>query len=310
MTHKPLLRRHSPYEIREYVQAYLMILMSMIGMAVFVLYPISWVLRWSLFSYNGLTTARYVGISNFVRAFTRDPAYWMTVANTFALALGKLAVELPLALVMAYILDKKFALRHVFRTLYFLPTIISVAIAGVIFYFLFASYDGVVNNVLMAFGVVQRPINWFATKWSALLVTGIASIWQTFGITMVLFLTGLQSISRELYESADIDGAREHRKLLSITIPMLGPVMQIIIMVALLGSLKITDLILVLTGGRPAGKTEVMMTYIYKKFFADEGAGTAADFGYAAALSVITSVILGVVTFMYLRYSRKQSSIY
>ena len=126
---------------------------------------------------------------------------------------------------------------------------------------------------------------------------------------MPVFLAGLQVIPGSLYEAASIDGASNTRQFLTITIPLLGPVLQMVLMNAILGSLKVTDLVLTLTNGKPSGKTEVMMTYIYKKFFGDGGA-SGLDFGYGAALTVVTAVILGIVTLLYLRATKKSSDVY
>lgn len=293
---------------RESIQAWLMIAPSTIGLFIFVIYPLIWVFRLCVYSWDGMSKESFVGLYNFIRAFQRDPDYWQAVVNTFILAICKLSVELPLALVLAYVLDKGIRFSNFFRTIFFLPAVVSVAIIGIVFWFLFASYDGVINGLLIMAGIIKEPINWFATKLSAMLILGIASVWQNFGLNMVMFMMGLQSIPKELYESADMDGAGELRKFFSITIPMLGPVLQVIVMIALLGSLKITDLVLVLTGGGPAGKSEVMMTFIYKFFF-DSNYSSSPDFGYGSALAVLTSVILAIVTAIYLRFTRNSDKI-
>ena len=137
----------------------------------------------------------------------------------------------------------------------------------------------------------------------------IASIWQNFGINMLFFMTGLQSISAEMYEASEIDGASNTRQFFSITIPLLGPVMQMVVMNAILGSLKVTDLVLTLTNGGPYKQTEVMMTYIYKEFFGDQGF-TGKNWGYAAALTVVTAGILAIVTLIYLRLTKKSDEVY
>ena len=125
---------------------------------------------------------------------------------------------------------------------------------------------------------------------------------------MLFFMTGLQSISPEMYEASEIDGASNTRQFFSITLPLLGPVLQMVLMNAILGSLKVTDLVLTLTNGGPSGKTEVMMTYIYKYFFGQGVAGK--DWGYAAALTVVTACILGLVTLVYLRVTKKTEDVY
>lgn len=299
----------SRHNIRDYIQSYLMISPQLIGFLIFTIYPIFWVLRWAWYSYDGVT-AEYIGLQNFVRVFTRDPYYWRSVLNSFILSFGKLAVEIPLALILAVILNRKLKGRNMFRTVFFMPNIISVAIIGLIFSFLFASYAGIINSLLMKFGLVTKSVNWFGDKWTAMAVLAIASIWQNFGINMIFFLTALQTIPKELYECSEIDGATKLGQFFHITLPMIAPVTRIILMLAIIGSLKVTDLVLVLTNGEPAGQTEVAMTYVFKYFFSYGESASAAQIGYASSLGVVTAVILGIVTLIYLRMTKKASSIY
>lgn len=239
--------------------------------------------------------------------FERSPKFWLSVYNTFIFAICKLLVEIPLALVLAFLLTKKIRGTTFFRSVFFMPSMVSVAIIGVIFTFLFSFDNGIINEFLRLFG--GDGINWFGNATTAMIVLMIASIWQNFGINMLFFMTGLQSISPEMYEAASIDGASNTRQFFSITIPLLGPVLQMVLMNAILGSLKVTDLVLTLTNGNPSGKTEVMMTYIYKQFFG-QGGSVAKDYGYGAALTVVTAIILTLVTLIYLRATKKSSDVY
>ena len=290
----------------EYIQSYAMIAVSTIGLALFVLFPLGWVVRYCTFSYGGVgTPLRFVGLENFFRAFTNSPRYWQAVKNTFIFAFGKLSVEIPLALILAAILSRKLSGSTFFRTIFFLPAMLSVAVMGIIFYYLFGSYNGVINEFIRP--LVGERISWFTDGKKAMIVLMITSVWQNFGLNMVFFMTGLQSIPNEMYEAATIDGANGRQQFFRITIPMLGPISQMVVMNALLGSLKMTDLVLVMTNGMPNGKTEVMMSYIYKLFFTY---GTSSDWGYASALMLITAVILGIVTIIYLRMTKKNSELY
>lgn len=303
-----MLKKHSLRK-SDIIQSYLMISLSVIGLLLFVVYPLCWVLRYCLFQYTGFGEPIFVGLRNFVRVFSSSSArFWQSVLNTFVFAFGKLIVEIPLALVLAYILSREIKGRSFFRTIYFLPSMLSVAVMGIIFYYLFGSYNGVVNEFLKLLGL--PGLKWFSSGPLAMIVLMITSIWQNFGVNMLFFMTGLQSIPLDIYEAADIDGARETQKFFRITIPMLGPVLQMVLMNALLGSLKVTDLVMVLTDGKPIGKTEVMMTYIYKLFFATGKSGQAADYGFAAALVIVTALILGAVTLIYLRVTKKSGEVY
>ena len=291
-------------------QAYAMLLPWVVGFCLFTIYPIAWIFRYSFFSFDGFQK-EYIGIENFVRLFARDPYFWKSVVNTFILAFMNLLVQIPLGLVLAVVLNSRLKGRTLFRTVFFLPNIISVAIVGVLFFFLFAAYQGIINNFLQFSGLIEKPINWFGNKWTALVSIAVSSIWQSFGIVMIFFLTGLQSIPLEMYEHANLEGASQFQKFINITMPMLAPMIQIILLLAILGSLKMTDLVLVLTSGQPGGQSEVMMTYTFKYFFIMGIAGTRTpQIGYAASLGVIASIILGIITFAYLRMTKHMRTIY
>lgn len=156
-------------------------------------------------------------------------------------------------------------------------------------------------------GLISKDIDWFSDKNNGILIMCIASIWQNFGLNMIFFLSGLQSIPQEIYESSTIDGATGWKQFWSITFPMLGPVLVIVVMNAFLGSLKVTDLVLVLTNGAPGGHTDTMMSYIYKLFFQSK---SQPDYGFGSALVLICAIILGIITVLYLKLSKKYQNIY
>ena len=252
------MRKNEKLGTKETIQSYLMVAACVVGLIVFVVIPLIWIMRFCCFSYKGYGTMRFVGLDNFIRVFERSPKFWLSVKNTFIFAFGKLLIEIPLALVLAFLLTRKIRGVTFFRTVYFMPSMISVAVIGVVFTYFFSHEQGVVNAFLKLCGA--KGVKWFATGKNAMIVLMIASIWQNFGINMLFFMTGLQSISPEMYEAASIDGASNTRQFFQITIPLLGPVLQMVLMNAILGSLKVTDLVLTLTNGNPSGKTEVMMT--------------------------------------------------
>ena len=241
------------------VQAMGMLAPMMLGFIVFTYVPIIYILRYSLYDSNGFKES-WVGLDNFVRLFTRDSAYWKSLGTTFILAFGKLALEIPLAMLLALFLNKGIRGTGFFRVALFLPAIISTAICGLIFSLMFASYNGIINTMLQNIGWIQKPISWFSNRWTALLVLGLASVWNNFGINMIFFLMALQSVPKELYESAEIDGITPVKKFFKITLPMIGPTFTSVLLMAIVGSLKMADLILASTNGQPAGGTEVVMT--------------------------------------------------
>ncbi|WP_418578845.1 carbohydrate ABC transporter permease [Hungatella sp.] len=305
-TKKKIKKLHSANKIQEI----LMITPMTIGFLLFSVYPIIWVLRWSFFKYNGYSEPVFVGLGNFIRVFSRDPAYWNSLKNTFLIAGMKMIFEIPLALVLAVLLNNKIKGSSFFRVVFFLPSVFSIAVVGLIFSILFGAYNGIVNAILKNIGLITQNISWFSDKGHAMFVIILVSLWTTFGLNMIYFLMGLQNISKSLYECASIDGANEVQQFFYITMPLVAPILQLVLMLSVLGTMKMTDLILVLTNGAPGGSTEVVMTYIFKYFFSyGESAAMEVQFGYASAMAVVTAVILGIVTLIYLKVSKKMQEV-
>lgn len=287
---------------KDSIQAIIMVSPMTIGFIIFTYVPIVYILRYAVFDYNGYESI-YIGLDNFQRVFFRDIGYWISLGNTFIIAFGKLAIEIPVALFMAILVNNKLKAAAIFRVGFFLPAIISTAIVGLIFSLMFASYNGIINTILMNFHLISNPINWFGNKWSAMAVLGMASIWQNVGVNMIFFLVALQSIPKELYECASIDGAKNSTKFIHITLPMIGSLFQVILLLAIVGSLKMSALVLASTNGQPGGSTEVVMTYVFKYFFGYSA--HVIQIGYASAMAVVTAIILAIVAIFYLKITKK-----
>ena len=293
-----------------HLQEFLMILPMFIGFVTFTIYPILWALRWVPYDYSGFGTPYFVGLDNFARAFFRDKEFWRSVSNTFYLAFMKLIIELPLALILAFFVNNKVRGSSFLRIIYFLPTVFSIAVVGLIFTILFSAYNGIVNAVLVAVGFFQKNYNFFGSRWSAINIVLLVSIWSTFGINMIYFLMGLQNIPNELYECSTLDGASGRQQFFHITIPLLGPVAQIIIMLSVLGTMRINDVVLIMTNGQPGGTTEVAMTHILKLFFSFNPGGSRRQYGYGSALAIIMGCILAIMTIIYLKNSKRMKNVY
>jgi raffinose/stachyose/melibiose transport system permease protein len=296
-------------DVRRQMNAWIFVLPSLLLTLVFGVYPITWALKYMFYDYQGFGNPLFIGLDNFERVF-RDTQFWDSVKNTFIYAGGKLVVTLPLSLLLAVILNRAIKGRQLFRVIYFLPTIISASVMSVVFYVIFNSYNGVVNQLLVKYGIVSAPVDWLGPK-LALVTSIIIAIWGAVGNYMLLFLAGLQNIPEDLYEAASLDGANQAQKLVHITIPMLGPVLQMIIMLAITVSLKGYESIMVLTEGGPYGKTEVMYLYLYKLFFPVTTGGTSIQqFGYGSAVGFTTAVIVGLITLVYFYVSKKLNDVY
>ncbi len=272
-------------------------------------YPLVWLLRYMFYDYAGYGEELFIGLDNF-RRIARDAQFWQSVGNTFIFAGGKLIMTLPLSLLLAVILNGKLRGRDLLRAVYFMPTVISTAVISVVFYIIFNSYNGMVNQLLLKGHLIAQPIDWLGPKYAMLTIILVA-VWGAIGNYMLLFLAGLQGIPKELYESASIDGASPVQRFWHITLPMLGPVMQLIIMLAIIASLKGYDSIMVLTEGGPIGKTNVMYLYLYKLFFpVSTGSPVVQEIGYGSAVGFVTFLIVGAITGLYYYMNHKLNKVY
>ncbi|MDG0811342.1 carbohydrate ABC transporter permease [Cohnella rhizosphaerae] len=272
------------------------------------IYPIFWAIRYMFYEYAGYGTPKFVGLYNFERLY-HDERFWNAVTNTLVYAGGKLLVTLPLSLLLAVLLNRRMRGAGLFKTIFFMPTVLSASVMSIVFYVIFNSYNGMINQLLQQLGW-SRGVEWLGANYAMLTMILIA-IWGAVGNYMLLFLAGLQGIPRDIYESASIDGARPVQQFFYITIPMLGPVLQMVMLLAITVSLKGYESIMVLTQGGPFGKTDVMFLYVYKMFF--PVASTTAEvqqFGYGSAVGFAAALLIGAVTLIYFYASKKLNSLY
>ncbi|MBP3359298.1 MAG: sugar ABC transporter permease [Clostridia bacterium] len=304
---RPRRKRNFGQWFEDIGSTYVMILPTFIMFIILTLYPMFWVFRFMFYEYDGVSKAVFVGFDNFVRMFTRDQAWWSSVLITFKVAFLKLIIEIPLAMLTAVLLNKKeIKGKGLFRGIYFLPTVTSAAVMSVVFSFVLSPYNGILNSLLLKFGIIHESVDFLSNGTSALVTCAVISVWQIFGQNTLLILSGLQGIPEDVYESAQVDGANRLQCFLKITVPLIMPTLRIILMLAIIGSLGIFDTIFVLTGGGPSGETSVMAIHIYQRLF---GEGVP-EYGYSACLSFISSVISGIITVFYLAVSKKSADVY
>lgn len=302
------------YKKGHVIQCYTAIMPQIIGFFIFSLYPIIWVFGKSFTDYDGMS-GTVIGLANYIRVFVKDKTFWMSMANTGILTVMKLVMEIPLAFTLAMLLCKKnLRGKRIFNIMLFLPSVIGVATAAMLFAYMFRSYNGVINNLLESLNLISEPISWLGNKWTALFVIALMSTWSTFPINMMYFMGAISGVSQEVYESAELDGCTGIKKIFYITLPMIAPTFKVILMLALVGTMKIMNEVMLLTKGGPSGQTNVVMLHIYNMFF---GVGTSGDplyakteIGYASACSIIVSIVIGIITAIYLKYTKKADELY
>ena len=280
--------------------AVFMMLPAVILLVVMSIYPFFWLFRYICYDYNGFN-AYFTGARNFMRML-EDETFWRSVLHTFEYAGLKLLFVIPLSLLLAVLLNQKLTGSSIYRGIYFMPTVISSAIYSLIFGFIFAVYNGVLNASLQKMGLIQAPIDWLGDPYIVMLSIVIVAVWGGFGNYMIYFISGMSSIPEEIYESSRIDGANGVQTFFHITLPMLSPVLKVILMLALTTAFKDYQSILVLTDGGPNNRSHVMFSYIYKLIFSSS---TTPQIGYATMLSVVAALIIGIVTAIYMFVARK-----
>lgn len=291
------------------IQCYLLLSLPLIGFFLFTLYPILWSFVKSFFYYDQIPShTLFVGLKNYIHIFSKNSVYWKSWLTTLQFTVLKLPFEVVMTLILAFFLSKKLKGAPFIRGVYFMPTVISAVLCSVIFTNLF-QYFGYFNDLFLKLGIISEPIDWYANKWSAMTVLVASSVWKNFGTNVLLFTAALTNVPDELYEAADIDGAGPFKKFINITVPMIAPVFQTILLLAINGTLHVGEFIVTMTNGAPGGATHTVGSYILVNYVPGFSSGTV-DIGYGAAISIITSIIYGLVAFGYNKISARLQNVY
>jgi raffinose/stachyose/melibiose transport system permease protein len=262
---------------------------------VFVLLPIVLAAYYSVYHWNGLDPLTdFVGLGNYRRAFG-DEAFRKAITHNGILVLLSLAIQGPLALGIALLLNRRMRGRAALRTVIFAPYVLSEAITAVI-WLLMLQPDGLVDKALQAAGLGGLVHLWLADVRLVFYTLFVVITWKYVGFSIILFLAGLQGIPPELHEAAAIDGAGELRAIRHVTIPLLGPTIRIWAFLTIIGSLQLFDLVWIMTLGGPANASNTMATYMIDRGF------TRYQLGYGSAVAVILFAISLVFALLYQRY--------
>lgn len=256
--------------------------------AVFVVLPFIKGIYLSLTNWNGYSPSyKFVGLKNYARMLT-DENVRTAFVNTIIYGFGSTLVQNVLGIAFAVLLNKKFRGRSLIRTVIYLPVMIAPLIMGYIMYFFFTYNNGAVNDVLKLFGV--QPVDWLAKGSRAVIILMLVNSLQFAGISMVIYLAGLQNIPTLYYDAAAIDGVNDRQRFFYVTLPLLMPAVTSSVTINLIGGLKLFDVISALTGGGPGYDTNSLSTLIHRLYFGSERAG------YAAAVGLVFFVFIMIVS--------------
>ena len=261
------------------------------GLLVFIfaiLAPICLSVYYGFTDYSGMGQATFIGMENY-KTLLHDKSFGRALLNSLLLAIGFICIQHPIAIVVAAVLDKLSGKAEgFFRCVYFIPNVISVAVIAYLWKFIYNPDFGLLNNVFKVFGY-QGKINWFSADnaiWSVLIVL----IWHGFGWGMLIYYTGIKNIDPVLYEAAAIDGADWKTTFLRITLPLMKPVIQINVTMAIISALKQMETVYLLTNGGPGDATQFAANYLYQQAF------KAFKYGYGNAIGVVFIIISILVT--------------
>lgn len=257
---------------------------------IFVIYPFLDGIRISLTNWNGYSQEySYIGLENYI-SLLKDENVIIALKNTFLYGVGSTVIQQIIGMGYALFLNEKFALRGFTRTIVYLPIMVASVIMGYIWYFLLQYNGGAINDVLIHLG--KEPIDFIANGklmvWIIIIINSI----QFCGVSMVIYLAGLQNISGMYYEAARLDGANKYQQFVNITLPLLKPAIVTSVTLNLIGGLKLFDAIKALTNGGPGYTTHSLSTLINYTYFNSQSAGYAAAIGIMLFLIILVATLL------------------
>jgi ABC-type sugar transport system permease subunit len=295
-------RPRGRWKLRRYGAGYLFIAPIVIFFLAFVAYPLGRSIYLSLTQWSGFGTPHFVGLRNF-HNLLHDSVFWTAMRVTVIFTAVTTLLQTVLPLLLAVLLNAGWRGSVLLRTLFFLPTVVSLVVTAVLWQLIYDPNFGFLNRVLEGVGLGGHA--WLADPHTVVGAIIVVSLWQSFGFFMLLLYAGLQGIDPTLFDAARVDGASRLQELRYVTVPQLAPVLGVVITVNVINGLKTFDLIYVMTGGGPNHSSEVLGTYLYSIAFGSQAGGTPA-LGYATAISMIVFVLSMLAVVIQFRISARR----
>ncbi|GGD99279.1 carbohydrate ABC transporter permease [Paenibacillus nasutitermitis] len=292
----PITRRAGRRKWNRIWWSYLFVLPQFAFFIAFTIYPIIMSYVYSFFDWSGIGPLKdFAGWGNYI-AVLHDKWFWNAFGNTFVYMLGTTCILMPTSLLMAIALNRVIRKGRVFyRVLYFLPVITTTAINGLVMKAIFGNKNAFFNELLIKLGILDQPFYWLGHAHSAMILLILIGSWQFFGMMMVYWLAGLQSLPTDVYEAASIDGSSSWQSFRHITVPLLLPIGAAILLLSTVHSMHVFDLAKTLTEGGPYFSTDVMDLYVYRYAFDTQGFpayGRASAAGILFGISIFAMALL------------------
>jgi multiple sugar transport system permease protein len=276
------------------------VLPFLIAYALFLVWPTILMLRMSFFNWglDGHGTNDFLGLANYAEVLS-DPSFWQALGNTIVFTVIVTPALVIISFILALLVNRAIPAKGVFRTIFFAPFIIPVSVVTIIWGWLYEPGFGLINGTLAELGIQNGP-NWLTQPGLAMIAVVILTVWWTVGFNFVLYLSGMQQISRDLYDAASIDGAGGWGRTRWITIPLLGRITGMVVILTIIGSLQVFGQIYLLTAGGPNFSTRPVIQYIYESGFSN------MRVGYASAMSFIFFILVAIISAVWFTILQRQ----
>jgi len=250
------------------------------------------VLRYSFFRWDGFTTPKYIGLSNYINLFKSD-VFLLSVKNTFIYSAVTVSLTIIIGFMLALVIERRIKGWSFFRAAWFLPVIISQTIIGALWSKIYEPSSGLLNTLLRGMGLGFLAQQWLGNPKLALYAVSAVNVLHSSGFAMLLLLVAMEGIPKEIHEAANIDGITPFKRVTHIIFPLIKHTFLIVLMLQIIGALKTFDTIMVLTGGGPGNTTTVFSMLIYRSSFEQY------LWGYGSAVSVIMFLLLFFISYAY-----------
>jgi multiple sugar transport system permease protein len=286
------------------ILAFLFLLPFLAVYVVFTIFPMIKGLQMSLYDWTLIKKMDFVGLNNYI-AMVQDANFWRALWNSTYFVILSTPSMLIFALLLAVIANQKTRLQKFFRSVFFLPSVLSVSVVSYVGLFVIQPYTGFLNNLLKLVGIlsVDQEIFWLTESSLAWIAITAITLWWTVGVHMILYLSAMQDIPDDIYEAGRLDGASERQMFFRITLPLLGPITKTILLLQIIASYKVFLQIYIITRGGPGTDTRPIIQYIYEEGIKNN------HMGYAATMSYALFAILLVLSLIQMRMSAKKEAV-
>jgi multiple sugar transport system permease protein len=289
------LPKSSSYTLEKPLITWTFLAPWLVTLGLFWLYPLVYSFYLSFTQYSTLgNRAEWIGLANY-QHLVSDPVFWKALVNTVIFVVGTIPFTTVFALLLAVLLNKNIAWKSVYRASYFIPSVTSIVVLSLVFTNLYA-HDGYINALLKMIGVPYPKDGWLAGTGTALVAIMAMDVWIAIGYYVVLFLASLQTIPKELYEAADLDGASAWKQFTRITLPGIRPMLLFVIVINTIRSFQVFTEVFVMTKGGPINSTTTLVYQIYENAFVQSD-----KMGYASAIAYVTFLLILSVSLVQFR---------